>query len=123
MPPDVPTRSDPDCLFCRIVAGEIPSTQLHADELVVAIRDVAPRAPTHVLLLPREHIASAVDVGEEHAAMLGRLYEVAGRLAREEGLAELGYRMVTNVGRYGGQTVPHLHIHLLGGRPFAWPPG
>lgn len=111
------------CLFCRIAAGEVPSTQLHADELVLAIRDVAPRAPTHVLVMPRQHIASAAHLGEEHGALLGRLYAVAAEVARREGVSERGYRLVVNVGRYGGQTVDHLHVHLLGGRPFAWPPG
>jgi histidine triad (HIT) family protein len=111
------------CLFCRIVAGEIPATTVHADDLVIAIRDLAPRAPTHVLLLPREHIASAADLTEAHGALLGRLFAVAADLARSEGIAERGYRLTTNVGSWGGQSVPHLHVHLMGGRPFDWPPG
>jgi histidine triad (HIT) family protein len=115
--------ADPDCLFCRIVAGEIPSTKVHQDELVFAFRDIAPRAPTHILIIPRDHIASAADLTEAHAEMLGRLFAVAARIAREEGIAESGYRLVSNVGRGGGQTVDHLHFHLLGGRPFSWPPG
>ena len=114
---------DPSCLFCRIVAGEAPSTRLHDDDLVLAIRDIAPRAPTHILLMPRDHIPSARELTEDDAALLGRLYAVAAELARREGISEAGYRVVTNVGRYGGQTVHHLHLHLLGGRPFAWPPG
>ena len=112
-----------DCLFCRIVAGEVPSTKVHEDDLVVAIRDIAPRAPTHILLMPREHIASAAELTEAHGPLLGRLFAVAAELARREGIAEAGYRLVTNVGRYGGQSVDHLHVHLLGGRPFQWPPG
>jgi histidine triad (HIT) family protein len=112
-----------ECLFCRIIDGEIPSTQLHNDELVVAIRDIAPRSPTHILLLPREHIGSADELDERHAALLGRLFAVSSALAHEEGIAEAGYRVVTNVGRNGGQTVEHLHFHLMGGRPFSWPPG
>jgi histidine triad (HIT) family protein len=112
-----------ECLFCRIIAGEIPSTQLHNDGLVVAIRDIAPRAPTHILLLSREHIRSADELGERHAALLGRLFAVSSALARQEGIAEAGYRLVTNVGANGGQTVDHLHFHLMGGRPFSWPPG
>ncbi|HSW41731.1 MAG TPA: histidine triad nucleotide-binding protein [Patescibacteria group bacterium] len=112
-----------DCLFCRIVAGEIPATTVHADDLVIAIRDIAPRAPTHVLLLPREHIASAADLTEAHGALLGRLFGVAAELARAEGIAERGYRVTTNVGTWGGQSVPHLHLHLMGGRSFDWPPG
>ena len=111
------------CLFCRIVAGEIPATIVHADDLVIAIRDVAPRAPTHVLLLPREHIASAADLTEAHGVLLGRLFAVAADLARSEGIAERGYRLTTNVGTWGGQSVPHLHVHLMGGRAFDWPPG
>jgi histidine triad (HIT) family protein len=111
------------CLFCRIVAGEIPATIVHADDLVTAIRDVAPRAPTHILLLPREHIGSAADLTEAHAALLGRLFAVAADLARSEGIAERGYRLTTNVGAWGGQSVPHLHVHLMGGRAFDWPPG
>jgi histidine triad (HIT) family protein len=112
-----------DCLFCRIVAGEIPSTKVHEDDLVVAIRDIAPRAPTHVLLMPREHIASAADLTAAHGPLLGRLFEVAADLARAEGIVDRGYRLTTNVGAWGGQSVPHLHLHLMGGRPFDWPPG
>ena len=111
------------CLFCRIVAGEIPATTVHADDLVLAIRDVAPRAPIHVLLLPREHIASAADLTEAHGPLLGRLFAIAADLARSEGIAERGYRLTTNVGTWGGQSVPHLHLHLMGGRAFDWPPG
>jgi histidine triad (HIT) family protein len=112
-----------DCLFCRIVAGEIPATTVHADDLVIAIRDIAPRAPTHLLLLPREHIASAAALTEAHGPLLGRLFAVAADLARGEGITERGYRLTTNVGAWGGQSVPHLHLHLMGGRPFDWPPG
>jgi histidine triad (HIT) family protein len=113
----------PDCLFCKIVAGEIPSTRVHEGEDLIAIRDVAPRAPTHILLLPREHIDSAADLGEAHGPLLGRLFAAAAEIARSEGIAENGYRIVTNIGRWGGQSVPHLHFHLLGGRAFEWPPG
>jgi histidine triad (HIT) family protein len=113
----------PDCLFCRIVAGEIPSTRVHDDDLVVAIRDIAPRAPTHILLLPRQHIPSAADLTEADGPLLGRLFAVAADLARSEGIAAGGYRLTSNVGRWGGQTVDHLHVHLMGGRPFTWPPG
>ncbi len=115
--------SDADCLFCRIVTGEIPSTRLHDDELVIAIRDIAPRAPTHILLLPRRHIRSAADLVESDGPMLGRLFAVAAELARSEGIADDGYRLISNVGRWGGQTVDHLHVHLMGGRSFSWPPG
>jgi histidine triad (HIT) family protein len=112
-----------DCLFCRIVAGEIPATIVHADDLVVAFRDVSPRAPTHVLLVPREHIVSAADLTEAHGPLLGRLFAVAADLARAEGIVANGYRMTTNVGSWAGQSVPHLHLHLMGGRAFGWPPG
>lgn len=115
--------ADPACLFCRIVAGTVPSTQVYEDELVIAFRDIAPRAPTHILVIPRDHIASAADLTDDDATMLGRLFATAAELARQEGIADAGYRLVSNVGRWGGQTVDHLHIHLLGGRSFDWPPG
>lgn len=112
-----------DCLFCQIVAGEIPATKVHEDDLVVAIRDIAPRAPTHVLLMPREHIASAAELTEAHGPLLARLFAVAAEIARAEGIIDRGYRVAINVGAWGGQTVPHLHLHLMGGRAFDWPPG
>ena len=115
--------ADPTCLFCRIVAGEIPATKVHDDDLVFAFRDIAPRAPTHILVIPRDHIASAADLSEADGTMLGRLFAVAAGLARDEDIEEGGYRLVSNVGRWGGQSVDHLHFHLLGGRPFSWPPG
>lgn len=111
------------CLFCRIAAGEVPSTMVHDDGLVIAIRDIAPRAPTHILLIPRRHIASAADLVESDGPLLGRLFSVAADLARSEGVADAGYRLVSNVGRWGGQSVDHLHVHLMGGRSFEWPPG
>ena len=116
-------RRDPDCLFCRIVAGEIPSTQIAADDTVVAIRDISPRAPTHVLVLPRDHIPSAADLTDEDADLIGHIFAIAAAIARSEGIAEGGYRIVTNVGAWGGQTVDHLHFHLMGGRAFSWLPG
>ena len=112
-----------DCLFCGIVAGRIPSTLVHADDLVIAFRDIAPRAPTHILVVPRRHIASAADLTEADGPLLGRFFAVAAAIARDEGIADGGYRLVSNVGRWGGQTVDHLHVHLMGGRPFQWPPG
>ena len=111
-----------DCLFCRIVAGEVPATKLHEDDLVIAIRDISPQAPTHVLVLPVAHIASAADLTDDDGPLLGRLFSVAARLARNEGLVG-GWRLVTNVGPDGGQSVDHLHLHLLGGRRMTWPPG
>ncbi len=112
-----------DCLFCRIAAGEVPATRVHEDDLVLAIRDVSPQAPVHVLLMPREHIVSARELDGADGAMLGRLFEVAATITANEGIADGGYRLVTNVGREAGQSVSHLHFHLLGGRRMAWPPG
>ena len=111
-----------DCLFCRIVAGEVPATKLHEDDLVIAIRDINPQAPTHVLVLPVAHIASAADLTDDDGPLLGRLFAVAAQLARDENLVG-GWRLVTNVGPDGGQSVDHLHLHLLGGRRMTWPPG
>lgn len=112
-----------DCLFCRIAAGGIPADIVHDDDLVVAFRDIAPRAPTHILVVPRRHIASAAVLTEADGPLLGRLFAVSADLARSAGVAEEGYRLVSNVGRWGGQTVDHLHFHLMGGRAFDWPPG
>ena len=111
-----------DCLFCRIVAGTIPATKVHEDDLIVAIRDINPQAPTHLLLMPVTHIGSAADLTERDAPLLGHLFAVAADLARSEGL-DGGWRLVSNVGPDGGQTVDHLHVHLLGGRFMTWPPG
>ena len=108
-----------DCLFCRIVAGEVPATKLHEDDLVIAIRDIGPQAPTHALILPIRHVASAADLTEADGELLGRMFAVAAELARTEGL-ERGWRLVTNVGPDGGQSVDHLHLHLLGGRRMTW---
>lgn len=112
-----------ECLFCRIVAGEVPSDLVHEDDEVIAFRDIAPRAPTHILVIPHRHIASAADLTETDGPLLGRLFAVTAQIARDQGIADGGYRVVTNVGRWGGQTVDHLHLHLMGGRAFAWPPG
>jgi histidine triad (HIT) family protein len=115
--------AESECVFCRIAAGEIPATILHQDDLVVAFRDANPRAPTHILLMPVRHIASARELGDDDGPMLDRLFATGARLAREQGIADRGYRITTNVGKDGGQTVDHLHFHLMGGRPFSWPPG
>ena len=111
-----------DCLFCRLVTGEIPAAKVHEDELVVAIRDINPQAPTHMLVMPVAHVASAADLSDADGPLLGRLFAVAAELARQDGL-DGGWRLVSNVGRDGGQSVDHLHVHLLGGRPMSWPPG
>lgn len=117
------TDRDPDCLFCKIAAGEVPADVVHQDEHVVAFRDISPKAPTHVLLIPRRHVVSAKELGAQDAEMLGRLFSVAAQIARDAGVAESGYRLVTNVGSGAGQSVFHLHFHLLGGRSMSWPPG
>ena len=112
-----------DCLFCGIAAGSIDATRVHEDDQVVAFRDINPQAPTHILVIPREHIASAARVDDAHDGVWARLLHVAQDLARREQVDQAGYRIVTNVGRAGGQTVDHLHLHLLGGRSMTWPPG
>lgn len=114
---------DPACLFCRIVAGEIPSQRVFEDDRVVAMRDIAPRAPTHILVLPREHIPSLTELDADDDALAGHLLLVARKIAEGEGIAAPGYRLVVNTGTWGGQTVDHLHLHLLGGRAMRWPPG
>lgn len=111
-----------DCLFCRIARGEIPSRVVHDDDEVMAFRDINPQAPTHVLIVPKEHIPSLEAAEERHAGILGRLLLTARRIAEQEGLGE-GYRVVNNCGPRAGQTVHHIHFHLLGGRDMAWPPG
>ena len=116
------TDRDPDCLFCRIVAGEIPSDRVHEDEDVIAFRDIAPRAPTHVLIIPRRHIPDAHALTDSDGDLLAKLFMVVRQVADAAGLQN-GYRVVTNVGPESGQTVFHLHFHLFGGRPMAWPPG
>lgn len=115
--------TDDSCLFCKIVAGDIPSTKVYEDGLVMAFDDINPVAPVHQLVVPRLHVESAADLSEADSEMLGRLFGVAAKLAADAGLPESGYRLVTNVGADGGQSVPHLHFHLLGGRRMAWPPG
>jgi histidine triad (HIT) family protein len=112
-----------DCLFCRIIAGDIPSNVVLQDESAIAIRDVNPQAPTHILVIPREHIESLDDASQKDEALLGHLLRMAARIANQEGLSEGGYRTVINNGEGAGQSVFHLHVHVLGGRPLNWPPG
>ena len=112
-----------NCLFCKIAEGQIPSKIVYQDEDVVAFEDTNPQAPYHILLIPRRHIASMADLTEEDGTLLARLFMVAAKLAHKLGFDESGYRFVTNVGPDAGQSVFHLHFHLLGGRKFAWPPG
>jgi histidine triad (HIT) family protein len=113
----------PDCLFCKIVRGEIPAKLVVEDDVVLAFHDIAPRSPTHILVIPKAHIDSAAQLTEADGPMLGHLFATAASIAREVGIADDGYRIVSNVGRWGGQTVDHLHLHLMGGRAFGWPPG
>jgi histidine triad (HIT) family protein len=111
------------CPFCRVVAGDAPAEILHVTDAVLAFRDVRPKAPTHILLIPKEHIAQMSDLGEEHAGTLAEIFEAAAHLAKTEGVDRSGWRLVANEGPDSGQSVFHLHFHLLGGRPMAWPPG
>ncbi len=110
------------CLFCKIIAGEIASKKVFEDDLTFAFRDLHPQAPVHVLVVPRKHIASLAESNAEDEELLGHLHMVAAQIARSEGLVK-GYRTVINTGADGGQTVDHLHVHLLGGRAMHWPPG
>jgi histidine triad (HIT) family protein len=105
-----------DCIFCKIIAGEIPSTQVYDDERVMAFRDINPVAPTHILIIPKQHIPSVNDLAPKDEAMMGYLFSVAQKIAAQEGLAESGYRLTINTGPDSGQVVYHLHLHLLGGR-------
>jgi histidine triad (HIT) family protein len=115
--------TDANCIFCKIVAGEIPSKKVYEDDACVAFHDLEPQAPMHILVVPREHFASLADAKPEHKETLGGLMLACGEIARQEGLATDGYRVVINTGDNGGQTVFHLHVHLLGGRQFIFPPG
>jgi histidine triad (HIT) family protein len=111
------------CLFCSISAGDIPCTEVFADDEFLAFRDIDPKAPVHILVIPRRHIASLDELGDDDADLVGRLVLTATAIARDEGLAPSGYRFVVNCGADGGQTVDHLHLHILGGRALQWPPG
>ncbi|MGC8633108.1 MAG: histidine triad nucleotide-binding protein [Candidatus Limnocylindrales bacterium] len=112
-----------DCPFCRIAAGEAPARVVYADDQVMAFRDIAPRAPIHVLVIPRRHLASLMDLQDEDTPLLGRLVAAIQEVARREGIAESGFRVVSNNGHDGGQTVDHLHFHVFGRRFMTWPPG
>ena len=111
-----------DCIFCRIAAGEIPSNKLYEDDQLLAFYDLDPQAPTHFLVIPKVHIASVAEITPQNSAVVAHIYEVIARLAAELGW-EQGFRVVTNCGPQGGQTVPHLHFHVLAGRDMTWPPG
>ena len=112
-----------DCLFCKIIAGEIPSTFVHQDDELVVLKDINPQAPLHVLVIPRTHIASLNDLKPEDDALVGSMFRRAAALAKEHGYGQRGYRTVFNTNREAGQTVFHIHLHVLAGRGLAWPPG
>jgi histidine triad (HIT) family protein len=116
-------KTEQDCIFCKIVSGAIPAAKIFEDERALAFRDINPHAPTHALVIPRAHIASLSEAGEDDEALLGHLLRVASRVARGEGHAEGGYRTVINTGPDAGQTVFHIHVHVLAGRTLTWPPG
>ena len=111
-----------DCLFCKLIAGEIPTTKVYEDDTVVAFNDLDPQAPVHVLIIPKEHIASAAEINESNSAVVAHIFEVAAKIAAEKGLKD-GFRIVNNCGDSAGQSVKHLHFHLMGGRDFGWPAG
>ena len=111
-----------DCIFCKIANGEIPSTKVYEDDTVLAFKDLSPQAPVHVLLIPKQHITSCDDITPDNSAVVAHIFEVAARLAKEFELTN-GYRIVNNCGEDGGQTVKHLHFHMMGGRAFGWPAG
>lgn len=110
-----------DCLFCKIAAGDIPSSKIYEDEVCFVFHDIAPQAPTHFLVIPKAHIASAAEITPENSAVTAHIFEVIARTAREMGIDS--YRVVSNVGEQAGQSVPHLHFHVLAGRDMTWPPG
>jgi histidine triad (HIT) family protein len=112
-----------DCLFCKVIDGRIPSSRVFEDEVCIAFNDISPQAPVHILIVPREHIDSLDTAGPGHQSTVGHLLMTAAAIARETGFSENGYRVVINTNTDGGQTVFHLHVHLLGGRPFIFPPG
>ncbi len=111
-----------DCLFCKIVAGEIPSTKIYEDSFVYAFADIDPQAPFHAIVIPKEHIACANEISEDNSILIAKIFEAIAKIARQENL-ENGYRVVNNCGKDGGQTVGHIHFHLLARRNLAWPPG
>jgi histidine triad (HIT) family protein len=112
-----------DCLFCKIRDGQIPATIVHRDELCLGFEDITPQAPTHVIFIPKQHIPTINDLTTDHRELVGQLYLAAAKVAGERTLAQSGYRLVMNCNRDAGQTVFHIHLHLLGGRPLDWPPG
>ena len=115
--------NETSCIFCQIAGGAIPAQVVHRDAAVTAFRDINPQAPVHILVIPNRHLASLDDAGPEEAVLLGTLLHTAAAIARDQGVAESGYRVVVNTGQAAGQSVAHVHLHILGGRALAWPPG
>ena len=112
-----------DCLFCRIVRGDVKGNIVYQDNSVVAFKDINPKAPVHLLIVPRKHIATLLDLQQEDHSLIGKIFSVVNQLAKDQGIAQGGFRVVVNCGARAGQSVFHIHFHLLGGRPMAWPPG
>jgi len=112
-----------DCIFCKIINGGIPGDRVYEDDKVIAINDIDPKAPVHILIIPKEHIKSIMEVGKDKKDILFHILKVAAQLASEKGISDKGFRIVNNCGEEGGQTVEHIHFHLLGGRQMMWPPG
>ena len=112
-----------DCLFCKIVSGDIPSTKVYEDDICYAFRDIDPQGPVHVLVIPKQHIQSVNQVDDSNKEIVAHIFTVIPQIAKVEGIAEDGYRVVSNIGERAGQTVPHLHFHIIGGRDMTWPPG
>jgi len=112
-----------DCIFCKIIEKKIPSRIVFEDDIALAFEDINPQAPVHTLIIPKKHIATVLDLDERDAHLMGHLVKVANKIAREKGIAERGFRLVTNCNPESGQEIYHIHLHLLGGRPMHWPPG
>ena len=112
-----------DCLFCKIACGEIPTDKVYEDDKVLAFNDIDPQAPVHFLVIPKEHIASAAEITADNSSIVAHIFEVIAKIAAEKGISQNGFRVVTNCGKDGGQTVGHLHFHVLAGRNIGWPPG
>jgi histidine triad (HIT) family protein len=112
-----------DCIFCKVASGEIESKKVYEDDDIVAFHDINKKAPVHILIIPRKHIASLLDINTQDESLLGKMHTIACQLAKDHGVAESGFRLVSNCNRDAGQSVDHIHLHLLGGRPLGWPPG
>lgn len=111
------------CVFCKIVGGEIPSKKVYEDKYLFAFEDINPGAPTHILIVPKKHLETLLEIGDEHRELIGSIFVAASKIARKRGIAQSGFRVVANCNKDGGQSVNHIHFHLLGGRAMAWPPG